>query len=112
MPDNIRCKDVFKHLAKNASQGNGSVIFCQSLSPFLKTGMTLAVIQSAGSLPVCKDLSKMTLMIGAISSLSSLNRRGLSLSGPAALPGFRFFRSLSSPFCEILISGMVTVESC
>ena len=54
----------------------------------------------------------MTLMIGAISSLSSLNRRGLSLSGPAALPGFRFLSSLSSPFCEILISGMVTVGSC
>ena len=54
----------------------------------------------------------MTLMIGAITSLSSLNRRGLSLSGPAALPGFRFLSSLSSPFCEILITGMVHVGSC
>ena len=51
-------------------------------------------------------------MIGAISSRSSLSRRGLSLSGPAALPGLRFFkRSFISPFSEMLISAMFVAES-
>ena len=55
----------------------------------------------------------MILMIGAISSPNSLIRRGLSLTGPAALPGFRGlfgFNSLSNPFCAMSISGVV--ESC
>ena len=77
---------MFKHLAKDASEGKGSVICCQRL----KTGMTFAFIQSAWSFPVFKDLSKIICMIGAISSRSSLSRRGLSLSGLAALPGLRF----------------------
>ena len=54
----------------------------------------------------------MILMIGVIYSRSSLSRRGLSLSGPAALLGLRFFKSFNSPFCEMLISGIVVAESC
>ena len=84
----------------------------RDLSPFLKAGMTFAFNQSAGSLPVWRDLSNMILMIGVISSRSSLSRRGLSLSGPAALLGLRFFKSFNSPFCEMLISGIVVAESC
>ena len=73
--------------------------------------MTLAVSHSAGGLPVCNDLSKMILMIGTISSLSSLSKRGFSLSGPAALPGLRFFKSFSSPLSEMSISGIVVEGS-
>ena len=54
----------------------------------------------------------MIFMIRVISSRSSLTKRGLSLSGPAALLGFRFLRSFNSPFCEILISGIVVTEPC
>ena len=68
--------------------------------------------QMAGSLPFWGDLSKMILMIGVISSRGSLSRRGLSLSGPAALLGFRFLSSFNSPIWEMLISGMVVTESC
>ena len=55
---------------------------------------------------VCKGLSKIILMMEAITSRSSFSRRGSSLSGPAAFPGLRFLRSFSSPFREMLISGM------
>ena len=53
----------------------------------------------------------MTLMIGAISSPSSLSKRGLGLSGPAVLPGLRLwsncpFRDMSS------FTGMFVLESC
>ena len=43
----------------------------------------------------------MTCIIRAISSHSSSNKIGLSLSGPAALPGFRFFNSFSIQATEI-----------
>ena len=75
---------MFEYLAKNTGEGNSSVIGCQRFVAFFKRGITLAFVQSAGSLPVCYDRSKMTLMIGAVSSRSSLSKRGLSLSGPAA----------------------------
>ena len=52
------------------------------LSPFLKTGVTWAFHQSAGSLPFLIDCSNITRKIGAISSLSSFNKRGLSQFGP------------------------------
>ena len=84
----------------------------RDLSPFLKTGITLAFVQSAGSLPVCNDRSKMTLMIGAISSRSSLSKRGLNLSGPAALPGLGLWSNFISPFRDMSISGMLVLESC
>ena len=74
--------------------------------------MTLAASHSAGSLPVCNDVSKMTLMIGAISSLGYLSKRGFSLSGPAALPGLRFFITFSSPLSEMSISGIVVEGLC
>ena len=66
----------------------------------------------AGSLPVCNDGSKLTLMIGAISSRSSLSTRGLSLSGPTALPGLRLWSNFISPFRDISTSGMFVLESC
>ena len=53
----------------------------------------------------------MTLMIGAISSRSSLSKRGLSLSGPAALPCLRLWSNFSSPFRDMSISGMFALLS-
>ena len=49
----------------------GRQFAASDLSPFLKIGVTLALHQSAGSLPVCNDLLKITLIIGASSTLSS-----------------------------------------
>ena len=57
---------------------------------FLKTGITIAVTHSEGSFPVWIDFSKVTSIIGAISFLSSISNKSLSLSGHAAFPGFRF----------------------
>ena len=51
----------------------------------------------------------MICTMGAISSRNSLSSTGLSLSGPAALPGLRFCRSLSIPATEILKSSMTGV---
>ena len=104
---------MFEHLAKNAGEGNGSVIGCQRfVTFFLKTGITLSFVQSAGSFPVCSDRSKITLMIGAISSHSSLSKRGLSISGSAALPCLRLWSNFNSPFRDMSISGMFVLESC
>ena len=49
-------------------------------------------------------------MMGAISSRSSLSRRGFNLPGPAALPGLRFINSLSSPFFKCL--SLASLTSC
>ena len=103
---------MFEYLAKNTGEGNRSVIGCQRFVAFLKTGIALAFVQSAGSLPVCNDRSKMTSMIGKISSRSSLSKRGLSLSGPAALQGLRLWSDFSSPFRDMSISGMFVLLSC
>ena len=44
--------------------------------------------------------------MGAISSLNSFNRIGLSLSGPAAFPGLRIFKSFSMSATEISKSSI------
>ena len=49
----------------------------------------------------------MMVKIGAICVASSLRTRGDILSGAAVLFGFRFFRSLCTPFSVILMSLMV-----
>ena len=72
----------------------GLLFAADDLSPFLKMGVTWARHHSNGSLPVCRERSKITCMMGAISSRNSFSRTGLSLSGPAAFPGLRFFKSL------------------
>ena len=56
--------------------------------------IVFALHQSAGSLPVCKDLSNISLKSGASYTASSFNNRGRSLSGSAALQGFRLSKSL------------------
>jgi hypothetical protein len=45
--------------------------------------------------------------IGAISGASSFRIFGRMLSGPAALLGFNFYNSLSTPAHAMLISGAV-----
>ena len=60
--------------------------------------MTFAWAQSVGNFPVWRNLSKVIFIIGAISSLSSLSKRGLILSGSGALPGLRFFSKVSGIF--------------
>ena len=72
-----------------------------------KNPFTFFFFYSACRFPVCKDLSEIILIMEAISSHSSFSRRGSSLSGPAAFPGLRFLRIFSSPFREMLISGLI-----
>ena len=76
------------------------------LSPFLNKLGYLADTQSFGSVPVSKDFSNIVLTTGAISLLSSFSRTGLISSGPAALSGFKFAKSLRAPFKSISISGI------
>ena len=66
------------------------------LSPFKTIGVILALNQFTGSLPVSMDLSKITLIIGASFTRSSLSGIGWMTSWPAALPGLRLLRSLGS----------------
>ena len=60
-------------------------------------GVTLALVQSEGHLPVARDFSKISWMTGAISILSTLSTIGLISSKPAALSGHRFDSNLIIP---------------
>ena len=76
------------------------------LSPFLKIGLTFALVQSDGTSPVASDLSNMSWIKGAISDLSSFSTIGQISSGPAALSGRKFESSLVMPFRFIQMSGI------
>ena len=78
----------------------------------LKIGLTWARHHSDGSLPVLMERSKITCIMGAISLRNSFNRIGLSLSGPAAFPGLRFFKSFSMPATEISKSSIAGEDFC
>ena len=69
--------------------------------------MKRALHQSVGSLPVSKERSKITFMMGASSTLSSFKISDLIFSGPAALPGLRMNNSFKIPLSEISMSGIV-----
>ena len=77
------------------------------MSPFLNKGQTCAFFQSAGSCPVCSVFSNKRHITGAISVFNCFKTTGLMESGPAALSGFRFDNSFSTPLRSILISGIV-----
>ena len=64
------------------------------------------MLQSFGTLPVFRDLWKITWRIGAITSRSFWRTRGFIWSGPAALWGFRSFKNLAMPFVETVILSM------
>ena len=55
---------------------------------------------------------KITCIMGRISSHNSFNRIGLSLTGPAAFPGLRFFKSFSMPVTEISKYFITGEDSC
>ena len=99
-----------EHLAKDAGEGKGSVIGCQRFVAFFENGHCISLCPAAGSLPVFNDRSKMTLMTEAISSRSSRSKRGLSISGPAALPGLRLWSNFKSPFGDMSTSGMIVLR--
>ena len=84
----------------------GLLLAGSPLSPFLKSGLTLALVQSLGSTPVESDLSNNRQMIGAISCLNSFKTTGFISSGPAALCGFRLDNNLSTQFRSMEISGI------
>ena len=61
--------------------------------------------QSSGIVELDNDLLKMKVRTGAISVVRSFSVRGSIASGPAAMCGFRFSSSFSTP-------GTVTVIFC
>ena len=71
----------------------------------MNIGVTLAVRQSSGIVELDNDLLKMKVRTGAISVAKSFSVCGSMASGPAALCGFRFSSSFSTP-------GTVTVIFC
>ena len=79
--------------------------------PFLKAGATFAVRQSAGTLPLARDLQYINRRIGAIASASSYNTQGPMLSGPVDLLGSRSFSSFLIPFSVMLISSITGKSS-
>ena len=85
---------MLHRLANDACQGDGPIIGRVAFIPFLKIGLTFALVQSDGNLPVASDFSNISWMTGAISTLNSLSTIGPISSGPAALSGRKFDRSL------------------
>ena len=100
---------MLHYLTQDTCKGDGSVIGSRDLSPFLKRGVTLADVQSLGTVPFWRDLSKKIFSMGASSSLSSFRTTGLILSGPAAFRGLRFFNKFRIPAVESWISGITGV---
>ena len=75
----------------------------------LKRRLTLAVAQSFGSWPVCKDFSDITWITGEISFLSSFiyfKTMGLISFGPVALSVLRFANNFKILFESMMISNM------
>jgi len=56
-----------------------------SFLSFLKIGVTVAILQSSGTPPVCQDHSKITEGSSAVTFTSSLSTHGCTSSGPMDL---------------------------
>ena len=73
---------------------------------FLKTGVTLAVSQSLGTVPVNIDCEKIICSIGAISAAQYLRIIGEIPSGPEDLLESSSLSNLKTPSVENKISGI------
>ena len=76
--------------------------------PFLNTGILLAENQSFGKIPDLSDWVNIICRIGAICFAHVIKIHVGILSGPAALPGLRFFRRDSMPlyfskYCQLQV---------
>ena len=101
-------KDVFHHLTGDACQGNWSIVsWITSLSPFLKIAVILAVFQSMGTSPICKDWVNISFNTGTSTDAKFFSIHVDTWSGPTAFMWFSAFKSFSTPFVEISIPGMV-----
>jgi hypothetical protein len=67
-----------------------------SLSPFLKTGTTLASFHSRGTTPVRSDLLNRSHSDGAITDAFSVSRRAGIPSGPCALSLSRVLKTAAT----------------
>ena len=63
----------------------------------VNTGVTIASLQSVGTVPVLTDVWNKSDTIGEISSCTSFRKWGEILSGPIALVGSRFFNNFDVP---------------
>ena len=82
---------MLQYLAENASEGNRSVLAAKDLSPFLKTGMTLAVTHSEGSFPVWRDFLKNDLDNWGYLIPELLQQQRFELIWPCGFTGFQVF---------------------
>ena len=73
------------------------------MSPFLKTGDTLASFKTSARFPVSKNFLKISCRMGESSSCNLCRTMGFNLSRPAALCGFKPLSSLSMPSGEMNI---------
>ena len=82
------------------------------LSPFLKMGVTHALVQSFGKCPVLIDFWKITARRGSISLYIFFKTKCCMQSGPDALCGFSFCKGLIMPFTEVVISAVIGILLC
>ena len=75
----------------------GLLLDGSDLFPFLKRGTTSAFFHADGTEPWSREAWKRILMAGAISSAVSFNNLAGTPSGPEALCGLRFLRSVVVP---------------
>ena len=80
------------------------------LSSFLKIGTTKASFQSLGTKPESSDIWKSRLRAGASSVAAVLRMKEGTASGPVALCGFRFFKSLWTSFQSTLMDAIVGIS--
>ena len=114
MSGDIGCNYMLHHLAQYACQWDGPVIGRVCFIPLFIEGtyLSLGPFHSEGNWPVLSDFSNSRQTTGAISNLNSFNIMGLIKSGPAALLGLIFAKSLTIPLGSIKISGIGGHKDC
>ena len=80
------------------------------LSPFLKIGTIKASFQSLETTPESSDIWKSHVRTGASSVAAVLRMEEGIASWPVALWGFRFFKSLWTPFQSTLMDAIVGIS--
>ena len=73
MTPNVATYDVLKYLQRTLVSDNGLKFSGRFRFPFLKIGVTWALVQSSGTMPVSRDCWKIRVRIGAISIYISHN---------------------------------------
>ena len=92
---------MFLDLATETGKGDWSVI-----RAFLKIAVTLAILQSLGTVPVLKLSWNIVVRNGVISTAISFSILAVMRAGPDTLLGLSWCRSFVTPSLLTLISGI------